>query len=192
MSRKTHRSKSHKRRHSRRHTRKRGGSCPCSQRGQWGGRGGLGGADVGHAFTTGASQTLYQMTGQTPGLSSGGAKGSKARARTRNAMLARRAEQRAANLTRQANRLEQQANRLENRANALEARAEQEAHRATTLRANAPNWEPNNVKLNRALAAKQIELMELTNNYNNNNNKASKNFNRLMNMIHKKRMNNND
>lgn len=75
---KTYRSKSHKRRHSRkhsrRHTRKSGGSCPCSMRGQWGGRGGLGGADVGHAFTTGASQTLYQMTGRTPGLSSGGAR----------------------------------------------------------------------------------------------------------------------
>ena len=37
-----------------------------------GGRGGMGGADLGHAFTTGASQELYQMTGKTPGLSSGG------------------------------------------------------------------------------------------------------------------------
>ena len=87
MVRKTHRSKSHKRRHSRkqtrRHTRKRGGSCPCSGasaalRGQFGGRGGMGGADLGHAFTTGASQELYQMTGRTPGLSSGGSgKGNK-------------------------------------------------------------------------------------------------------------------
>jgi hypothetical protein len=41
-------------------------------RGQFGGRGGMGGADLGHAFTTGASQELYQMTGRTPGLSSGG------------------------------------------------------------------------------------------------------------------------
>ena len=81
MVRKTHRSKSHKRRHSRkqtrRHTRKRGGTCPCSGasaalHGQFGGRGGMGGADLGHAFTTGASQELYQMTGRTPGLSSGG------------------------------------------------------------------------------------------------------------------------
>jgi hypothetical protein len=66
MSRKTHRSKSHKRRHSRRHTRK-----------YHGGRGGMGGAELGHAYqsqayTTGASQTLYQLTGRTPGLSSGG------------------------------------------------------------------------------------------------------------------------
>ena len=77
MIRKTHRSKSYKRRHSRkqthRYTRKRGGTCgACSMRGQFGGRGGMGGADLGHAFTTGASQELYQMTGRTPGLSSGG------------------------------------------------------------------------------------------------------------------------
>ena len=77
MVRKTHRSKSHKRRHSRkqtrRYTRKRGGMCgSCSMRGQFGGRGGMGGADLGHAFTTGASQELYQITGRTPGLSSGG------------------------------------------------------------------------------------------------------------------------
>jgi hypothetical protein len=96
MSRKTHRSKSHKRRHSlkrsRKHTRKNGGACPCAMRFRGGrllemglapakmagGRGGLGGADVGHsyqspaAYTTGASQTLYQLTGKTPGLSSGG------------------------------------------------------------------------------------------------------------------------
>ena len=74
--RKTHRSKSHKRRHSRKHskkhTRKNGGACPCAMRGQWGGRGGLGGSELGHAYTTGASQELYQMTGRTPGLSSGG------------------------------------------------------------------------------------------------------------------------
>ena len=37
-----------------------------------GGRGGMGGAELGHAYTTGASQELYQMTGKTPGLSSGG------------------------------------------------------------------------------------------------------------------------
>ena len=61
MVRKTRRSKSYRRRN----TRKRGG------------RGGMGGAELGHAFqsqayTTGASQTLYQLTGRTPGLSSGG------------------------------------------------------------------------------------------------------------------------
>ena len=37
-----------------------------------GGRGGMAGASLGHAYTTGASQELYQMTGRTPGLSSGG------------------------------------------------------------------------------------------------------------------------
>lgn len=82
MTRKTHRSKSHKRRHTRRrhtrrrHTRKNGGGCGCLARSQFGGRGGMGGADLGHAFTTSAQQTLYQYTG-TPGLSSGGGKGLK-------------------------------------------------------------------------------------------------------------------
>jgi hypothetical protein len=80
----THRSKSHKRRHSRRHTRKNGGGCTsCTMRGQWGGRGGLGGSELGHAYTTGASQTLYQMTGRTPGLSSGGSRASQKRRKER-------------------------------------------------------------------------------------------------------------
>lgn len=98
----THRSKSHKRRHSRKHsrkhTRKNGGACPCAMRGQWGGRplemglaparmaggrGGLGGSELGHAYTTGASQTLYQMTGRTPGLSSGGSRASQKRRKER-------------------------------------------------------------------------------------------------------------
>jgi hypothetical protein len=76
MARKTYRRKTHRRRVSRRRqTRKRGGECaPCSAGlpKMFGGRGGLGGSDLGRAYTTGASQTLYQMTGQTPGLSSGG------------------------------------------------------------------------------------------------------------------------
>lgn len=57
MARKTLR---HKRKHTRRHTRK-----------YKGGRGGMGGAELGHAYTTGASQELYQYTG-TPGISRGG------------------------------------------------------------------------------------------------------------------------
>ncbi len=97
MTRKTHRRKSHRRRY----TRKSGGSgCgTCSMRGQFGGRGGMGGAELGHAYTTGASQALYQMTGQTPGLSSGG--GSKATKKRRQAMLAAEALQRNANRERQ-------------------------------------------------------------------------------------------
>ena len=98
MIRKTHRSKSYKRRHSRkqthRYTRKRGGTCgACSMRGQFGGRGGMGGADLGHAFTTGASQELYQMTGRTPGLSSGGGKGNRNLATRRAAKAAKLAAQ---------------------------------------------------------------------------------------------------
>jgi hypothetical protein len=70
MARKTYRRKTHRRRI----TRKRGGACgPCAAGLMRGGRGGLGGSELGgHAYTTGASQELYQMTGRTPGLSSGG------------------------------------------------------------------------------------------------------------------------
>ncbi len=64
---KTRRSKSYRRRHTRR---ARGGNCGCGVRTLKGGRGGMGGAELGHAYTTGASQTLYQLTGRTPGLSS--------------------------------------------------------------------------------------------------------------------------
>lgn len=67
---KTRRSKSYRRRHSRRKTRKNGGACPCSMRGQFGGRGG---EAVGHVYTTGATQTLYQITGE-PGRTKGGYK----------------------------------------------------------------------------------------------------------------------
>ncbi len=66
--RKTRRTKSYRRRHTRR---ARGGSnCGCGVRTLKGGRGGMGGAELGHAFTSGASQALYQETGRTPGLSS--------------------------------------------------------------------------------------------------------------------------
>ncbi len=58
----TRRSKSYRRRHTR-----KGGACPCAMRLR-GGRG-LGGSELGHAYTTGASQTLYQLSGRTPGLS---------------------------------------------------------------------------------------------------------------------------
>ena len=93
MARKTYRRKSHKRKtHKRsgrrithrRKTYKRGGACgPCAAGLMRGGRGGLGGSELGHAYTTGASQELYQMTGRTPGLSSGGRRRSR-RNRNRN------------------------------------------------------------------------------------------------------------
>ena len=88
MVRKTHMRKTHKRKsHTRRHTRKRGGACPCAAVNrslQAGGRGGMGGASVGHAYTTGASQELKQLS---PSPLSSGGKGSSARRRTRNAWL---------------------------------------------------------------------------------------------------------
>ena len=176
MVRKTHRSKSHKRRHSRkqtrRHTRKRGGvrpicpggtgtkppsntvrrplptrpvkptrggSCPCSGasaalRGQFGGRGGMGGADLGHAFTTGASQELYQMTGRTPGLSSGG--GSSGVKKRREARLAQEA------INRNAQRMLAEANMGENIL--LEPASTRQNSR---FRANAPPHIPSNALL---------------------------------------------
>ena len=188
MVRKTHRSKSHKRRHSRRHTRKNGGGgCPCSQRGQFGGRGGLGGSELGHAYTTGASQTLYQLTGQTPGLSSGGAKGSKARTRTRNAMLARRASQRAEQAANLANRAENMAEEAQNLA--------QEAVSARGMRLGANEFVPsravlNQIALNKGLHSKEAELLKLLNNNNNYNENEMKRGVRSQKKFLKKLLNN--
>lgn len=192
-SRKTHRSKSYKRRH----TRKNGGGCGCSARPQFGGRGGLGGADLGHAYTTGASQELYQMTGRTPGLSSGGGKGNK--------NLVKRQTRKAAKLAAQAARLSKEAEKLNNKANVLENRAEQMENaaanaaanaRATAglLRTNAPAFVPsrnllNKIALNKALSNKEKELMKMMRNQTEVN---SNNFNNLMRNIHKKRLENNN
>jgi coenzyme F420-reducing hydrogenase alpha subunit len=97
-------------------------------RGQWGGRGGLGGAEVGHAYTTGASQALYQMTGRTPGLSSGG--GSKATKKRRNAAkLAAQAER----LAKEANTLKNKAEEMENRAEEMENKAEEMENKAEEM-----------------------------------------------------------
>jgi hypothetical protein len=191
-SRKTHRSKSYKRRH----TRKNGGGCGCSMRPQFGGRGGLGGADLGHAYTTGASQELYQMTGRTPGLSSGGGKGNK--------NLVKRQTRKAAKLAAQAARFSKEAEKLNNKANILENKAEKMENaaanaaanaRATVglLRINAPAYVPpknllNKLTLNKALANKEKELMKLMRNQSEEN---SNNFNNLMRNIHKKRIENN-
>lgn len=190
-SRKTHRSKSYKRRH----TRKNGGACPCSMPSQFGGRGGLGGAELGHAYTTGASQELYQMSGRTPGLSSGGGKGNK--------NLVKRQTRKAAKLAAQAARLSKQAEKLNNKANVLENRAEQMENaaanaaanaRATAglLRTNAPVFVPsrnliNKIALNKALSNKEKELMKMMRNQTEEN---SNNFNNLMRNIHKKRLEN--
>lgn len=106
--RKTHRSKSHKRRH----TRRSGGACPCSMRQQLGGRGGFGGAELGHAYTTSATATLNQ----TNPAYLGGGKGSTGRAKTRATMLAKRAENRAKEAAKLANRAENMAEEAHNMA----------------------------------------------------------------------------
>lgn len=186
MLRKTHRSKSHKRRHSRRHTHKRGGACPCSMRGQWGGRGGLGGSELGHAYTTGASQTLYQMTGRTPGLSSGGARKT----------LANRQAGKAAKLAARAKRMANEAKILNNRAEKLEENAEKLEEKAEKIgmRANAPVFQPsqnllNNLETNRGMRNQEKYVMKMMRNENEEN---GNNFNKIMSQIHKNRMNNNN
>jgi hypothetical protein len=163
---------------------------------QFGGRGGLGGADLGHAYTTGASQELYQMTGRTPGLYSGGGK--------RNKNLVKRQTRKAAKLAAQAARFSKEAEKLNNKANILENKAEKMENaaanaaanaRATVglLRINAPAYVPpknllNKLTLNKALANKEKELMKLMRNQSEEN---SNNFNNLMRNIHKKRLENN-
>lgn len=197
MTRKTHRSKSHKRRHTRRrHTRKNGGGgCPCAARSQFGGRGGMGGAELGHAFTTGASQTLYQSTG-TPGLSSGGGKGDK--------NLAQRQARKAAKLAAQARRLEHQAERAEEQANRLEERAEAVAERAEEaaasasrfrMRVNAPEYVPQSIlanrEMNRGMRTQEAYLTALLNSNNNYNENERKRGMRSQKKFLNKLMNNN-
>jgi len=126
MLRKTHRSVSRNRRATRRRTH--------------GGRGGMGGADLGHAFTTGASQTLYQMNGRTPGLSSGGGKGKK-NLTSRQSGKAAKLKAHAHKLLHKAEILEKKANIMENKANILENKANAIM---SNLRANAPEFIPSN------------------------------------------------
>uniref|UniRef100_A0A6C0DU70 Uncharacterized protein n=1 Tax=viral metagenome TaxID=1070528 RepID=A0A6C0DU70_9ZZZZ len=229
MVRKTHRSKSHKRRHSRkqtrRHTRKRGGvrpicpggtgikppsntvrrplptrpvkptrggSCPCSGasaalRGQFGGRGGMGGADLGHAFTTGASQELYQMTGRTPGLSSGG--GSSGVKKRREARLA----QEAAN--RNAQRMVAEANMGENIILNRKVANANKMNRVVPpkrFRAEATPYTPSNnllanLETNRGMRVQENYLKNLMRTQNEEN---ANNFNNLMSKVHRNRLEN--
>jgi len=180
MTRKTHRSKSHRRRHSRRHTRKNGGGCTsCTMRGQWGGRGGLGGADVGHAFTTGASQTLYQMTGRTPGLSSGG--GRKRTLANRQAGKAAKLAAQAARMSKEAEILNNKAEKLEEKAEKLEEKAEELENAAANatatrglMRVNAPEYVPprnllNRLETNRGMRTQENYLKRMLNNNNDYN-----------------------
>jgi hypothetical protein len=175
--RRTHRSKSHKRRHSRKHSRRH-------TRKYHGGRGGMGGADLGHAFTTGASQTLYQSTG-TPGLSSGGGKGDK--------NLAQRQARKAAKLAAQARRLEHQAERAE----AVAERAEEAAASASRfrMRVNAPEYVPQSVlaerEMNRGMRQQEAFLRNLLNSNNNYNENERKRGMRSQKKFLEKLMNNN-
>ena len=194
MVRKTHRSKSHKRRHSRkqtrRHTRKRGGTCgSCSMRGQFGGRGGMGGADLGHAFTTGASQELYQMTGRTPGLSSGG--GSSGVKKRREARLADEAA------NRNARRMLAEANMGENiilnrkvantNANKINRVVSPKRFRAEATPYTPSNNLLANLETNRGMRVQENYLKKLMRTQNEEN---ANNFNNLMNKVHRNRLEN--
>ena len=192
MVRKTHRSKSHKRRHSRkqtrRHTRKRGGTCgSCSMRGQFGGRGGMGGADLGHAFTTGASQELYQMTGRTPGLSSGG--GSSGVKKRREARLADEAA------NRNARRMLAEANMGENiilNRKVANANAMNRVVSPKRFRAEATPYTPSNnllanLETNRGMRVQENYLKKLMRTQNEEN---ANNFNNLMSEVHRNRLEN--
>ena len=192
MVRKTHRSKSHKRRHSlkqtRRHTRKHGGTCgSCSMRGQFGGRGGMGGADLGHAFTTGASQELYQMTGRTPGLSSGG--GSSGVKKRREARLADEAA------NRNARRMLAEANMGENiilNRKVANANAMNRVVSPKRFRAEATPYTPSNnllanLETNRGMRVQENYLKKLMRTQNEEN---ANNFNNLMSEVHRNRLEN--
>lgn len=194
MVRKTHRSKSHKRRHSRkqtrRHTRKRGGTCgSCSMRGQFGGRGGMGGADLGHAFTTGASQELYQMTGRTPGLSSGG--GSSGVKKRREARLADEAA------NRNARRMLAEANMGENiilnrkvantNANKINRVVSPKRFRAEATPYTPSNNLLANLETNRGMRVQENYLKKLMRTQNEEN---ANNFNNLMSEVHRNRLEN--
>ena len=188
MVRKTHRSKSHKRRHSRkqtrRHTRKRGGTCgSCSMRGQFGGRGGMGGADLGHAFTTGASQELYQMTGRTPGLSSGG--GSSGVKKRREARLAQEAAKR---MLAEANMGENIIlNRKVANTNAMNRVVSPKRFRAEATPYIPSNTLLANLETNRGMRVQENYLKKLMRTQNEEN---ANNFNNLMSEVHRNRLEN--
>ena len=188
MVRKTHRSKSHKRRHSRkqtrRHTRKRGGTCgSCSMRGQFGGRGGMGGADLGHAFTTGASQELYQMTGNTPGLSSGG--GSSGVKKRREARLAQEAAKR---MLAEANMGENIIlNRKVANTNAMNRVVSPKRFRAEATPYIPSNTLLANLETNRGMRVQENYLKKLMRTQNEEN---ANNFNNLMSEVHRNRLEN--
>jgi len=170
----------------------RGGSCPCSGasaalRGQFGGRGGMGGADLGHAFTTGASQELYQMTGRIPGLSSGG--GSSGVKKRREARLA----QEAAN--RNAQRMVAEANMGENIILNRKVANANKMNRVVPpkrFRAEATPYTPSNnllanLETNRGMRVQENYLKNLMRTQNEEN---ANNFNNLMSKVHRNRLEN--
>lgn len=130
-----------------------------THRGGRGGMGGISGSTYGRPFTSGASQELYQLTGRTPGLSSGGGGGKKQKMR------------KAAKLAAEAARLEAKAEMMEAKAEMMEEKAEMMNEKAKhMLRANAPEWQPSkNLLLNMAMKKRENELIKMMNENNNHN-----------------------
>jgi hypothetical protein len=154
---------------------------------QFGGRGGMGGADIGHAYTTGATQELNQMMG-------GGKKRTLA---NRQAGKAAKLAAQAARISKEAEILNNKAEKLENKAEMLEnaaanAQANAQANaRATAglMRVNAPEYVPsrnllNRLETNRGMAAQKKYLTKLM---RNENEELNNEFENLMRKFHASR-----
>jgi hypothetical protein len=145
----------------------------------------MSGADLGHAFTTGASQELYQITGRTPGLSSGG--GSSGVKKRREARLAQEASKR---MLAEANMGE---NIILNR-KVANANANNMNHVVSPkrFRAEATPYIPSNkllanLETNRGMRVQENYLKKLMRTQNEEN---ANNFNNLMSKVHKERLEN--
>jgi hypothetical protein len=145
----------------------------------------MGGADLGHAFTTGASQELYQITGRTPGLSSGG--GSSGVKKRREARLAQEASKR---MLAEANMGE---NIILNR-KVANANANNMNHVVSPkrFRAEATPYIPSNkllanLETNRGMRVQENYLKKLMRTQNEEN---ANNFNNLMSEVHRNRLKN--
>jgi hypothetical protein len=147
----------------------------------------MSGADLGHAFTTGASQELYQITGRTPGLSSGG--GSSGVKKRREARLA----QEAAN--RNAQRMVAEANMGENIILNRKVANANKMNRVVPpkrFRAEATPYTPSNnllanLETNRGMRVQENYLKNLMRTQNEEN---ANNFNNLMSKVHRNRLEN--
>jgi hypothetical protein len=143
----------------------------------------MGGADIGHAYTTGATQELNQMMG-------GGKKRTLA---NRQAGKAAKLAAQAARLSKEAEKLNNKAEKLENKAEMLENRAANAAAnaRATTglMRVNAPAYVPSRNLLNKLETNRGMRNQEkyLTKLMRTENEELNNEFENLMRNFHASR-----